>query len=157
MQRKHLFEFEDLPWFPRNIRACMQDHLRFMGDLSAPAYKSFAENLKSAMERSGQRRILDLCSGGGGPVRTILRLLRAQNFAATARVTDLFPHVGVRYATSLRSRLKGVGYFAAGVGLGILPLVFTSETKNCRPFVSSCPSIVSAFPSCSWLMSAVGP
>jgi hypothetical protein len=92
MGRMHLFEFEDLPWFPQNIRTCMQDHLRFMGDLSAPAYKGFAEKLKSAMERIGQRRILDLCSGGGGPVRTLLRLLRAQNFAATALLTDLFPN-----------------------------------------------------------------
>ena len=93
MERMHLFEFEDLPWFPQTIRACMQDHLRFMGDLSAPAYKGFAEKLKSAMERSEQRKILDLCSGGGGPVRTILQLLRAQNFEATACVTDLFPNV----------------------------------------------------------------
>jgi hypothetical protein len=93
MQRKHLFEFEDLPWFPQSIRACMQDHLRFMGDLSAPAYKGFVEKLRPAMERSGQQAILDLCSGGGGPIRTILRLLRAQGFTATARVTDLFPNV----------------------------------------------------------------
>ena len=93
MGRMHLFEFEDLPWFPQNIRACMQDHLRFMGDLSAPTYKGFVEKLKSAMERSGQRRILDLCSGGGGPMRTILQLLRAQNFEATALVTDLYPNI----------------------------------------------------------------
>jgi hypothetical protein len=93
MKHIHLFEFEDLPWFPQSIRACMQDHLRFMGDLSAPAYKGFVEKLRPAMERSGQRTILDLCSGSGGPVRTILRLLRTQNFEATAHVTDLFPNV----------------------------------------------------------------
>lgn len=93
MRRQHLFEFEDQPWFPQSIRTCMQDHLRFMGDWSAPAYKDFVKKLKSAMERSGQRRILDLCSGSGGPVRTILRLLRTQSFQATAYVTDLFPNM----------------------------------------------------------------
>jgi len=93
MKRTHLFEFEDQLWFPQSIRACMQDHLRFMGDLSTPAYKGFVEKLRPAMERLGQREILDLCSGGGGPIRTILKLLRAQGFAATARVTDLFPNV----------------------------------------------------------------
>jgi hypothetical protein len=93
MKRVHLFEFEDFPWFPQSIRACMQDHLRFMGDWSAPAYKGFVEKLRTAMERSGQRAILDLCSGSGGPIRTILQLLHAQGFAATACMTDLFPNV----------------------------------------------------------------
>jgi hypothetical protein len=33
MSRKQLFEFEDFPWFPRLIRAYMQDHLAFMDNL----------------------------------------------------------------------------------------------------------------------------
>src|SRR4029077_19627422 len=35
----------------------------------------------------------DLCSGGGGPMRTILRLLREQGLDARARLSDLFPNV----------------------------------------------------------------
>ena len=48
MGRMHLFELEDQPWFPRLIRAYMQDHLRFMGDWSGPAYQGFVEKLKAA-------------------------------------------------------------------------------------------------------------
>lgn len=89
----HLFELEDQPWFPRLIRAYMQDHLRFMGDWSGPAYKGFAEKLRGAMERVGQHEIVDLCSGGGGPVKTLLRMLQTQDFTATARLTDLYPNI----------------------------------------------------------------
>ncbi len=28
----HLFEFEDLPWFPRVVRDCATDYLRFIED-----------------------------------------------------------------------------------------------------------------------------
>jgi hypothetical protein len=88
----HLFELEDQPWFPRVIRAYMQDHLRFMGDWSGPAYKGFVEKLKAALERVGQREIVDLCSGGGGPVKIILQMLQAQGTTVTARLTDLYPN-----------------------------------------------------------------
>jgi hypothetical protein len=93
MGRVHLFEFEDQPWFPRLIRSYMQDHLTFMGNLSGPAYQTFAEKLKTAMERMKQDTLLDLCSGSGGPARTVVRLLRAQGFEAHARLSDLFPNV----------------------------------------------------------------
>lgn len=93
MARKQLFEFEDLPWFPRLIRAYMQDHLAFMGDISGNAYQAFSTKLKEAMESLGQTELLDLCSGGGGPMRTILRLLREQGLEARARLSDLFPNV----------------------------------------------------------------
>jgi hypothetical protein len=93
MKRIHLFEFEDLPWFPRLIRAYMQDHLTFMGNLSGPAYQAFVEKLKGAMERGQQTELLDLCSGSGGPARTVVRLLREQGLEARARLSDLFPNV----------------------------------------------------------------
>ena len=92
MGRIHLFELEDQPWFPRVIRAYMQDHLRFMGDWSGSAYEGFVEKLKAAMERVGQYMILDLCSGGGGPIKIILQMLQTKGFAATARLTDLYPN-----------------------------------------------------------------
>ncbi len=93
MGRVHLFEFEDQPWFPRLLRSYMQDHLTFMGNLSGPAYQPFVKKLKTVMERTQQNTLLDLCSGSGGPARTVVRLLRAQGFEARARLSDLFPNV----------------------------------------------------------------
>ena len=71
----------------------MQDHLTFMGNLSAPAYQGFVEKLKAAMDCLGQRELVDLCSGSGGPMRTILRLLRIQGCEVKARLSDLYPNV----------------------------------------------------------------
>jgi len=110
MKRLHLFELEDQPWFPRVIRTYMQDHLRFMGDWSGPAYQGFAEKLKAAMERVGQHAILDLCSGGGGPIKTILRMLQARGFAATARLTDLYPNIAAYEQLAYESNGTIQGY-----------------------------------------------
>ncbi|NOT56744.1 MAG: class I SAM-dependent methyltransferase [Deltaproteobacteria bacterium] len=110
MGRKHLFEFEDQPWFPREIRGYMQDHLTFMGNLSGPAYQAFVEKLKAAMERVRQTELLDLCSGSGGPARTVVRLLREQGLEARARLSDLFPNVTAyqRLAQETGGMLQGV-------------------------------------------------
>ncbi|MBI3756343.1 MAG: class I SAM-dependent methyltransferase [Deltaproteobacteria bacterium] len=110
MGRKQLFEFEDLPWFPRRLRSYMQDHLAFMGNLSAPAYKGFVEKLQTAMERLGQHDLLDLCSGSGGPVRTILQLLRKQGFEARAQLSDLFPNIEAyqRLAKETGGAIQGI-------------------------------------------------
>jgi hypothetical protein len=127
-----LFEFEDLPWFPRLIRAYMQDHLTFMGNISGPAYQGFVEKLKEAMASLEQKDLLDLCSGSGGPVRTIQRLLREHGCEARVRLSDLYPNVeayqqleqetagavqGVPYsvdATSVPAELNGFRLIANG-------------------------------------------
>ncbi len=110
MKRIHLFEFEDQPWFPRLIRAYMQDHLTFMGNLSRPAYQTFVGKLKAAMERVRQTELLDLCSGSGGPARMVVRLLREQGLEARARLSDLFPNVTAyqRLAQESGGMLQGV-------------------------------------------------
>lgn len=66
MKRLQLFEFEDLPWFPRVWRDGVTDFLQFAvsrGDI----YRRFAPRLASALERSKARQVVDLCAGGGGP------------------------------------------------------------------------------------------
>src|SRR5215510_2499282 len=90
----------------------MQDHLTLMGNLSAPAYEAFVKKLKEAMERLGQRELLDLCSGGGGPVRTILRLLRSQGLEARARLSDLFPNVAAyrQLEQETNGAIQGIAY-----------------------------------------------
>ncbi|HXG22547.1 MAG TPA: class I SAM-dependent methyltransferase [Methylomirabilota bacterium] len=112
MGRKPLFEFEDLPWFPRLIRAYMQDHLTFMGNLSGPAYQGFVEKLQAAMACCGQRQLLDLCSGSGGPARTILPLLYSRGMEAKAWLSDLFPNVAAyrHLAKETNGAIEGVEY-----------------------------------------------
>ena len=66
MRRLHLFEIEDQPWCPRVFRDAATDLLEFFlrrGNYYAP----IVPRLKIALEKTGQREIVDLCSGGGGP------------------------------------------------------------------------------------------
>lgn len=90
----------------------MQDHLTFMSNLSAPAYRGFVEKLRTAMERLEQQELLDLCSGSGGPARMIVQLLRAQGRKVSARLSDLFPNVAAYRSLEKETSgvLRGVEY-----------------------------------------------
>lgn len=48
--------------------------------------------IKAAFINSGETRIVDLCSGGGGPTLAIARALRAASVDAPLVLTDLYPN-----------------------------------------------------------------
>lgn len=96
MRRRHLFEWEDQPWLPRVFRDYLTDHLCYaLGSHQAVAlHRAIAEILKPAMERLGTRDIVDLCSGGGGPLLAVQQYLAsAMGFDTTVTLTDLYPNV----------------------------------------------------------------
>lgn len=92
MRRRQLFEIEDQPWCPPSLRDGLTDYLRFALDLTKP-YSAIAPRLADAVKRSGARGIVDLCSGGGGPWRTLLPVLRAAGCDVPVRLTDRYPNV----------------------------------------------------------------
>jgi len=92
MARIHAFEFEDQAWFPGVIRQYMTDFLSHMGGWSKIPYLPFTERLAEAMRRTGDQRVVDLCSGGGGPAVVIARDLRERLARPVGVVlTDLYP------------------------------------------------------------------
>ncbi len=92
MARIHAFEFEDQTWFPGLIREYMTDFLSHMGGWSKIPYQPFTERLAEAMQRTGDRRVVDLCSGGGGPALVIAGELRKRLARPVDVVlTDLYP------------------------------------------------------------------
>ncbi|HYJ07612.1 MAG TPA: hypothetical protein VEX18_01350 [Polyangiaceae bacterium] len=92
MGRIHAFEFEDQAWFPGVIRDYMTDFLSHMGGWSKIPYVPFTERLAEAMRRTGDQRVVDLCSGGGGPAVVIASELRARLEKPVGVVlTDLYP------------------------------------------------------------------
>ncbi len=102
MRRQQLFEFEDQPWFPSVVREAMTDYLAFMGAVERP-YLGFAAKLASALERTGDDTLLDLCSGGGGPALPIVRLLsRKRHLPIRVVLTDLYPNLP-RFALAKRT------------------------------------------------------
>ena len=91
MPRLHLFELEDQPWFPALIRDAGSAYLELVSRLAGHA-KAIAPVLARALRRSGEDRIVDLCSGGGGPLPTALSIIaRQQGRTLSATLTDLYP------------------------------------------------------------------
>jgi len=90
MNRVHLFEWEDQEWFPELFRDFITDHLAFY---MSRAYRAVVPQLGEAMRRTGQTSIIDLCSGGGGPIPTLLPDIAQQvGCPVSATLTDLYPN-----------------------------------------------------------------
>lgn len=95
MKRLHLFEWEDQPWFPRVLRDYITDHLRLSLESRriAEFHRVVATRLKMAMEQVETREIVDLCSGGGGPLLAVQRCLASElAFPVHVTFTDLYPN-----------------------------------------------------------------
>lgn len=87
-------ELEDYPWFPVVLRDAMTGFLRIASETLRMS--AVAEPLvREAMAVAGTRRIVDLCSGGGGPVVSLARRM-ARGGSSDVRVvlTDKFPNLG---------------------------------------------------------------
>jgi len=92
MRRMHLVELEDLAWFPAVLRDGGTAYLEFAIRVSGHA-KALVPTIAAALERTGSADIVDLCSGGGGPVRIIVDELARAGTPVSARLTDFFPNL----------------------------------------------------------------
>ena len=90
--RVHLFELEDQPWFPAAIRDLATDYLRFMEETFA-LHRPVVALLAEALRATGADRVVDLCSGGAGPVSALRKELAAEGLAVRFTLTDRFPNV----------------------------------------------------------------
>jgi hypothetical protein len=84
-------ELEDFDWFPSRLRDPMTGFLRVasevvgVSDVAAPI-------VARAMRAGGTREIVDLCSGGGGPVLALARRLGREGLTPRVTLTDLYPN-----------------------------------------------------------------
>jgi hypothetical protein len=84
--RLHLVEIHDLPSCPPSLRDALTDFLAFAENL-AGAYDPVGPLLGRAVARTKARRIVDLCSGAGGPWPRL-----ATEVGVPVVLTDLYPH-----------------------------------------------------------------
>lgn len=92
MRRLHLFELEDQPWFPAAIRDLATDYLQFV-QTHFRLDRAMAPIVRRALAASGARTIVDLCSGGSGPLLLLVQDLGAEGFEVHATLTDLYPNI----------------------------------------------------------------
>lgn len=88
MGRLHLFEFNDQAWLPDLLRDGETGYLEAISRKMG-VHRYMAPTLREALERSGQRQIIDLCSGAAGPVGELLPLLPQET---RVLLTDKYPN-----------------------------------------------------------------
>jgi SAM-dependent methyltransferase len=84
-----------MPWLPLVLRRYITDFLRYSqaGSDREETNRRIAQKLGDVLARSGQRRIVDLGSGGGGPILEIAKHLESREGAPVEIVlTDLYPN-----------------------------------------------------------------
>jgi hypothetical protein len=92
LPRLHLFELEDQSWFPTTIRDLATDYIHFLGTRFA-LHRPVVPLLAEALRYTGATRVIDLCSGAGGPIQALLQALAAEGIKPRVTLTDRFPNV----------------------------------------------------------------
>ncbi len=119
MSKVRLFEFEDLGWFPRSIRDHGTDLLRSKWELGR-VYAPIVPRLRNALAKTGSQRILDLGSGGGGPVIAIYEELARSGLKVRITLTDKFPNLAA--FTYAKERTKsGIDFLGESIDATAVP------------------------------------
>ncbi len=93
MARVHLFEWEDFGWYPSALRDLETDLLRWT-ITAFGIYDRTAPLVARCLRASRDRRVVDLCSGGAGPWRTLWRLVeREAGEPVPVTLSDKFPNL----------------------------------------------------------------
>lgn len=92
MKRMHLFEWEDQEWFPVNVRNYMTDYLQFVAN-TFKLQDNILPILKKGLKISGGSTIIDLCSGGGGGLKTLSKDLLCDFPDLKIILTDYYPNL----------------------------------------------------------------
>src|SRR5215469_14006398 len=92
MRRIQFIELLDEPWFPSFPRNNVTDALQF-GLSLLKAYAPIAPLLLSALDSTGCKSIIDLCSGGGGPWLDLSRQFQLDAQGFHILLTDRYPNL----------------------------------------------------------------
>jgi hypothetical protein len=119
------FEFHDQKWFPKHLRDGVTDALQFILSLGG-IYRPIVPLLNEAVEAAGAERIVDLCSGGGGPWLWLYRLMRVsdgRNISARSMevcLTDKYPNI-VAFENAQRKTGGQITFYPGFVDAASLP------------------------------------
>ena len=92
MARIHLFEFEDLSWFPIFLRNYGTDFLQFLSN-KTKLWKPAIPLIEEALRYDDSNQIIDLASGGGGGFIYLNEELRKNIPDLKVLLTDYYPNI----------------------------------------------------------------
>lgn len=92
LPRLHLVEFEDLTGFPAAIRDLGTDYLQFM-QTRLRLHTAIVPLLREGLVASGSTDVIDLGSGGGGPVLGLQPALAGTGLPVRFTLTDRYPNL----------------------------------------------------------------
>lgn len=120
MKRLHLFEFQDLPWFPASVRDMITDLLGMTIEVGR-LYQPVLGRLAAALQQTGDQLLLDLCSGAGGPLPGLRRALVQQHgLAVDVCLSDAYPNVRAFEHLAAREG-KGLRFISTPVDAAQVP------------------------------------
>ena len=115
MKRINLFEFEDFEWFPNWMRTCLTRLIVVMHKFLKSS-DDLAPLIRRAFEYSNNHTIVDLCSGSGGPMIEVFKVLARDQEKSDIKLilTDLFPNMEM--ASKINdSPIKNISYKTTSV------------------------------------------
>ena len=102
MARIHLFEFEDLKWFPSFLRNYGTDFLQFLAN-KTKMYQPIIPVIQKGIDKSENKQIVDLGSGGGGGLIWLNEELAKSNPDLKIVLTDYYPNISAFEYTEKQS------------------------------------------------------
>lgn len=121
MKRMSLFEFEDFRWFPGGLRECLTLYIAAMHRVLGTE-RVLAPLLARALGAADTDRVVDLCSGGGGPLlETTKRLAADHGLRPSVTLTDLYPNTDAAARINAAGDAAQVRYDPNPVDAGRVP------------------------------------
>jgi len=102
MNRLHLFEIEDQKWFPAFLRNYTTDFLQFLSN-KTKMYRPIVSVLSDIIEKTGEKQIVDLGSGGGGGLLWLNSELKKTFPDLKIILTDYYPNIPAFEETKKKS------------------------------------------------------
>ena len=120
MRRIGLSEIHEQPWFPKFLRDDVTDGLQFTLNLGR-VYQPAALCLRKALKAAGTDRLVDLCSGAGGPWSWLYRLVENEDTGKVeVCLTDKYPNIA-SFERLHEASGGRIGYFAEPVDAAKIP------------------------------------
>lgn len=115
MKRIQLFEFEDLSWFPDFFRKPMTKYVAAVHKVMDTS-ESIAEILAKALKATEETKIIDLCSGSGGPMPEVMKILEEKHGLDSIELSlsDLYPNHEIAQKIN-NDKIQNINYITSPV------------------------------------------